>query len=151
MGHSWRYQNIEDNNPTHIMRIIYDTTKQKANLQIDNRVKFRFEELGGAHSIYLNAFLAHSEAKIDVSEEKGIIASHRLDGHKWAYFTLEAGPPQTLPPEPISGMVFHLEETRKADDSGETLLTNSTGIWYSVPENPGTLLLAEASWDVFKL
>lgn len=143
----WTYPDITDSGPVHVMRVVYDISKQTATFPFSDRVKVIFDELSGNGSVYLDTFFTLSDGEIVESEESGIVAAHRLEGRRWVYFTLGLGPPQPDLPQSISGMTFHIGEVEKdaANSLGTTLL-NATGLWYSVPESSGTFLVLEASF-----
>jgi hypothetical protein len=142
---------FSNDGPVHVLRVIYDISRQTASFPFSGRVKIVFEEWKGRGSVYLGAFFAEFEDEIVANEDSGIVAAHRLNGRRWVYFTITVGPPQDTLPEPISGMTFHYGEPEaKADGIGTTLL-NSTAMWYSVPKSSGTLTVVEGSFARFTL
>jgi len=150
ISHEWKFPEVTGNEPVHVMRIIYDINKQTATFEPDRRVQFAFEGWSGTGSIYLDVFFTVSERDVEVDDEAGVIASHCFGGNRWVYFVVAVGPPQNELPEPISGATFHLGDARK-DASGNTSLSNSTAVWYSVPRQAGTLIVTEASFAEFRL
>ncbi|WP_197378059.1 hypothetical protein [Ralstonia pseudosolanacearum] len=147
----WRYPEVEEDKSTHLMRVVYDISKQDGDFQFDDRVSLVFEEWGGMGSVYLDAFFTLSDQEIEGNDENGIIASHCFDGRKWVYFTINAGPPQNELPKQISGMTLHMGQPQR-DAAGKLVsLRNSTAVWYQVPERIGTLTIIEASHANFAL
>lgn len=150
-GASWTYPTVSNDGPVHVLRVIYDISRQTASFPLSERVKIVFEEWKGRGSVNLDAFFAESEDEIVADEDSGIVAAHRLNGRRWVYFTITVGPPQDTLPEPISGMTFHFGEPEVKPDSNGTTLLNSTAMWYSVPKSSGTLTVVEGSFARFTL
>jgi len=54
--HAWRAPEAEGTKPAHLMRMIYDLSRQRASLPRDDRVKVAFEAWGGIGSVHLNVY-----------------------------------------------------------------------------------------------
>jgi len=148
---AWTYPEVTDSGPVHVLRVVYDIEKQTATFPVSDRVKIVFEEFKGSGSVYLDAFFTLSDQEIIATEESCIVAAHRLGDHRWVYFTVTPGAPQPVLPENISDMTLHIGEVENEADGTGTTRINATGLWYSVPESSGTLVLFEASFERFSL
>jgi hypothetical protein len=142
---------VSNDGPVHVLRVIYDISRQTASFPPSERIQIIFNEWKGRGSVYLDAFFIESADEIATDEDSGIVAAHRLNGPRWVYFTITVGPPQDTLPEPISGMTFHYGEPEVKPDSIGTTLLNSTAMWYSVPKSSGTLTVVESSFARFTL
>lgn len=147
----WRYDEVCHGEQVHVMRIIYGSHKLTANFEVDKRVKFIVEEWDWHGSLYLDVFFTYDERIVEAEKECGLIASHCINGHKWVYFKISLGPVQNELPEPISGMTVNMGDTKKEENPNATHLTNGTALWYSVPDEIGTLVVTEASFAKFSL
>lgn len=145
--HEWKFTTPTNEDPVHLMRIIYDVNKQRANFPFEKRVQFAFEEWSGLGSIYVDTFIIHTDTLLQVDTDNNVVAVHHLGDNKWVYFKVTVAPPTDALPEPISGMSVHLGEK----DHGGVELRNSTAVWYSVPQETGTLVITEGSWDNLNL
>lgn len=148
---AWTYPEVTDSGPVHVLRVVYDIGKQTATFPVSDRVKVVFEEFKGSGSVYLDAFFTLSDQEIIATEESCIVAAHRLGDHRWVYFAVTPGAPQPELPENILDMTVHMGEVENEVDSTGTTRINVTGLWYSVPESSGTLLVLEASFARFLL
>lgn len=147
----WKYDEVCQDERVHVMRVIYSSDKLTANFEVDKRVNFFFEKWNWYGSLYLDVFFTYNDNVVSAEKECGLIAAHCINGRKWVYFKISLGPPQKELPEPISGMTFHIGGSKKEENAPADYLTNSTGLWYSVPNDTGTLVVTEASFAKFPL
>ncbi|MCX8804686.1 hypothetical protein NOL29_25750 [Vibrio parahaemolyticus] len=142
----WEYDEVCKDNSVHVMRIIYGSDKLSAKFKTDKRVKVVIEEWSGQGSLYLDVFFTYDENIVNQERDCGLVDAHCINGGRWVYFKLNVGPINEKLPEPISGMTFHMGDTKKKDNPSATHLTNATALWYSIPNDIGTLVVTEASF-----
>lgn len=147
----WEHDEICTNEKVHVMRIIYGLDKLTGDFEIDKRVGIVFEEWHGHGSVYLDMFFTYDEKIVETEKEYGLVAAHCINGTKWVYFKISMGSPQLQLPEPISGMTFHMGDSKNEEQSPGVCLANATALWYSVPDKTGKLVVTEASFAKFPL